>query len=221
MNKEEIFHYLAEQDVSILSELLQIAYDQMDTNQRRAVFGNIAKKIPSTEVDGTELLDEIKDFYSDSLAGQYYAPFEINSKNYSHIPEETEEWFETLGDFLTNSAKLTKQGNHQLAIDCFTVLYELIEHMENGEEIIFADECGSWMIPADEKIFLKAFLTSLAALKNAKGFTEVALPLIRRDSFMSFANKVYAFATKVANKDQKAFLVEEVKRQNVRTKPNR
>ena len=39
--------------------------------------------------------------------------------------------------------------------------------------------------------------------------------------FMSFANKVYAFATKVANKDQKAFLVEEVKRQNFRTKSNR
>ncbi len=86
-----------------------------------------------------------------SMAGVYYAPFKINSKNWSHIPDETREWFDRLGDLLQASAQLTAQGNHLHAVACFGTLYTLIAAMEDGEEIVFGDEIGSWMIPGDEK----------------------------------------------------------------------
>jgi hypothetical protein len=38
--------------------------------------------------------------------------------------------------------------------------------MERGEEIVFADEYGSWMIPGDEKTFVQAYVTSLAAVET-------------------------------------------------------
>jgi hypothetical protein len=91
--------------------------------------------------------------------------------------------------------------------------------MEDGdEEIVFADELGSWMIPGDEKIFVKAYLKSLSLTSSAEEFAKATLPLIRRDSYSSFANKIYATARRFANKEQKGYLQKEVERQNIRTK---
>src|SRR5712692_910872 len=158
----------------------------MSVNQRQTVFNSIIRGVPPSSVDGHELLKRIKKFHSDSLARQYYAPFEINSKNYTHIPDETEEWFEILGDLLEDSRKLTEQEEHALAVECFGLLYELIDHMEKGEEIVFADEFGSWMIPGDEKKFIAAYLSSLAVVASPESFTTTALPLLKRDSTYCF-----------------------------------
>lgn len=219
MDKARLFEILEKQDLSVLIDLLDLAYDEMDTNQRRSVFGEIVKKIPTSVIDAKELLKEIKVFHKKSLNGKYYAPFNVNSKNYMHIPEKTEEWFETLGDFLENSTRVVEQGEHLFAIKCFGLLYELIDKMEDGEEIVFADELGSWMIPGDEKKFISAYITSLASNSTPEEFTKVTLPLIRRDSCESFANKVYSSVIGAANKEQRAYLEGEIKRQNIETKP--
>lgn len=219
MDKIRLFEYLEEKDSSVLLKILKAAYDEMTINQRRVVFGKFIDEIPPASVDGEILLEKITIFYTESLDGEYYAPFDINSKNFMDIPEETEEWFEKLGDFLESSSQLTEQGHHSLAKQCFELLYELIDKMEAGEEIVFADELGSWMIAGDEKQFQTAYLTSLSAIATPEEFTEKALPLIRQDSYKSFANKVYSMAINIANEEQKAHLKAEIKRQNIKTRP--
>lgn len=218
MNKDRLFDHLATQPSSKLLELLNSAFDTMDTNQRHDVFGKIIKNIPPSHVDGKMLLTTIKEFYKKSMDGHYYAPFDINSKNFSHIPEETEEWFEEIGDYLEDSSRLTDQGDHKLAVQCFQMLHELIDIMESGEEIVFADEYGSWMITGDEKRFVRSFLTSLSAISKPEEYAIGAIPLIKRDSYESFHNKVYSTALKIATDDQKADLKREVKKQKVRTR---
>jgi len=217
VNEKQLFEFLKHQSAPALLALLQQAYREMSVAQRRAVFGSIVKGVPSSSVNGNELLKRIKIFHNDSLAGKYYAPFAINSKNFAHIPEETEEWFEVLGDLLADSAKLTVQGDHALAVECFGLLYQLIGRMEKGEEIVFADELGSWMIPGDEKKYIAAYLSSLATVTTPEAYTATVLPLIRRDSVQSFSGQVYSVAIRVANKEQGAYLKAEVKRQDVRT----
>jgi hypothetical protein len=219
MDKIRLFEYLEEKDSSVLLNILKAAYDEMTINQRRVVFGIFVEEIPPASIDGEILLEEITIFHTESLDGVYYAPFDINSKNFMDIPEETEEWFEKLGDFLESSSQLTIQGHHSLAIQCFELLYELIDEMESGEEIVFADELGGWMIPGDEKKFITAYLTSLSAITTPEEFTEKALPLIRQDSYESFANKVYTTAINIAKEKQKAYLKAEIKRQNIKTRP--
>jgi hypothetical protein len=167
-------------------------------------------------VDGKKLLRAIKKFQRESLAGAYYAPFDMNSKNYMFIPPETEAWFDRLGELLTTSVQLTKQKDHQLATACFRVLFELIDVMESGEEIVFADEYGSWMIPGDEKHYVAAYLKSLAATTSPEGFVAVALPLIRRDSGQNFVSEAYRSAIRVATKEQKVALEAEIGRLNIR-----
>ena len=167
MDQECLFATLGKQKKAILFGLLQDAYEAMNTEQRRHVFGEFAEQeLQSANINGHELLDRIQHFHRDSLNGVYYAPFDINSKNFTHIPEETEEWFDILGDCLKRSAKLTEQEDHVQAVECFTLLYALIDTMERGEEIVFADEYGSWMIPGDEKTFVQAYVTSLAAVET-------------------------------------------------------
>jgi hypothetical protein len=177
-----------------------------------------AQTLPVAPVDGKRLLRTIKRFRRGSLAGEYYAPFNVNSKNYRYIPPETEAWFDRLGELLASSTQLTQQKDHQLATACFSLLFELIDTMESGEEIVFADELGSWMIPGDEKRFTAAYLRSLAATATPEAFAAAAVPLIRRDSRQSFASEVDQSAVRVATKKQRACLEAEIDRQQIKTR---
>jgi hypothetical protein len=217
MDKTRLFEFLSIQDAPFLLGLLNDAYDQMDVDQRRWVFGRLVEELLPAQVDGEILLNRVEDFKRESLAGVYYAPFDINSKNFMHIPEETDEWFERLGDLLKASSQLTAQGGHLHAVTCFGILYELIDAMESGEEIVFADEIGGWMIPGDEKQYVAAYMTSLAATTAPEEFSAAALPLIRRDSWQSFSTQAYPAAIRVVNEAQRAHLEAEIGRQNVRT----
>jgi hypothetical protein len=158
MNKKRLFEYVKTQNQLKLLELLSLAFDTMDTNQRHDVFGKTAKEVPPSSVDGKEILTTIEQFYEKSMAGYYYEPFDINSKNFSDIPEETDAWFDEISDYLEDSSRLTDQGEHEMAVQCFKLLHELIDKMEDGDEIVFADEYGTWMITGDEKRFIKSYL---------------------------------------------------------------
>jgi len=218
MNETELFEGLDEKKKDELMELLRAAYRIMNTEQRRTVFGKTAEKVLSLQIDGKKLLKKVKQFHRDSLAGKYYASFDMNSKNFTHIPEETDEWFEALSDLLENSARLSKQGEHSLAVQCFMPLYELIEAVDSGCEIVFADELGSWMIPGDQKKFVNAYLRSLAQVSTPEEFTKAAVSLIREDSCgESFFHKVHSTALRVANKEQKNFLQTEIERHKIKT----
>jgi hypothetical protein len=68
----------------------------------------------------------------------------------------------------------------------------LMEAVDWGKEIIFAEEAGSWMIPADKKVWLQSYLTSLAASTTPEAFTAAALPILQWDSGNSFSGQVFA-----------------------------
>src|SRR5438067_1753309 len=166
MDKTRLFERLSTQDLSTLLGLLQVAYDVMTWDQREAVFGRYIEAAPPAAVEAVEgamLLEEVEVFHEESLAGAYYAPFAINSKNFMHIPDKTRVWFRRLGDLLEAGCRLTAQGEHQYAASCFGILYDLIDAMALGRKIVFGEEIGSWMIPGNAQDFVAAYMTSLAA----------------------------------------------------------
>jgi hypothetical protein len=61
-------------------------------------------------------------------------------------------------------------------------------------------------------------LTTFSHNSSAEDFAKATLPLIRRDSYSAFADKIYATARRFANKEQKAYLQKEVERHNIRIK---
>jgi hypothetical protein len=172
VNKEQLFAFFEQQDSPVRLQFLHASYDAMTTDQREAVFGEAVRQAKPLPVDGPSLLEQVRQFQCDSLAGNYYAPFDINSKNFTHVPEETKAWFDRLGDLLTDNARLSEQGDHTHAVACFRILYELIETMCSGEEIVFADEYGTWMIPVDEKKTIPAYLTSMVTVSRQWGVSD-------------------------------------------------
>jgi hypothetical protein len=219
MDKGQLFGFLSAQDPSTLLDLLSEAYDEMTIDQRRAVFGGLVRELPPAPVDGETVLNRVEKFHRQSLDGYYYEPFDINSKNWMHVPEGTEEWFEEMGDLLKASCQLTAQEDHRHAVACFRILYELIDKLREGEEIVFGDEIGSWMIPGNEKEHVAAYMTSLAAVASPEEFAAVAIPILRRDSYQSFWTQAYASAIRAADEAQRVYLEAEIQRQNIRTKP--
>jgi hypothetical protein len=79
-----------------------------------------------------------------------------------HIPTETENWFDEIGGFLDNACKLVDKGEKEEVLPSFKLLMDLIRRMENGEEIIFADEYGDWMITAKQD-YEKVYKTLIGA----------------------------------------------------------
>jgi hypothetical protein len=221
MDKATLMQQLSKQPTSIRLQLLSAAYDAMNDRQRQAVFGAYIRPQPEAPkaIIGQDLLQEIEQLRQDSLNRKYYAPFNMNSRNYRQIPEKTSAWFSQLGQFLTSSIALTDQGDHASAAACFGLLFELILAMENGKEIVFAEEVGSWMIRVDEKKVMAAYLKSLAAVASPEQYAAMVVPLIKRDSRQGFSGKVYLVALRAASKAQKASLLDEIERQQIETDP--
>jgi hypothetical protein len=63
-------------------------------------------------VDGKILAQCVEEFEDESLSGAYWAPFNVNSKNYRHIPAETTAWFECMAETLEDACRLGEQGDH-------------------------------------------------------------------------------------------------------------
>jgi hypothetical protein len=82
------------------------------------------------------------------------------------------------------------------------MLYELIEAMESGDEIVFGDEIGSWMIPIREEECVAAYLKAVAQIENAVGFANAAIEMLRRDKRHSFSLKVYPAALRCGTPEQ-------------------
>lgn len=102
-------------------------------------------------------------------------------------------------------------------IYCIAIAFLLIDRMNRGDEIIFADEYGTWMIPSDEKVFIRAYLRSLSAVSTPEEFVEAAMPLLERDSHESSHNKVYETAIQASGKEQKKALESAVRSLKART----
>jgi len=55
MNKDRLFDFLEKQDSSVLIELLENAYDKMNTNQRHEVFGGLKIETKPSDIASTLL----------------------------------------------------------------------------------------------------------------------------------------------------------------------
>ena len=210
MNRDKLFSYLKKQEANVLIELLESCFDAMSVQDIRNVFYHLEVEFVSQfPTDGNTVLTNIHLFHEKSLQGDYYAPFDINSKNCMDVPEETEMWFEKLAELLLECTQLSTQNDHAMAIECFNKLFTLIDRMESGDdEIVFADEYGMWMLPIHESPYIKAYLTSSAKILKPEEYVKAILPLVHRDSREGFYRKIYEYVVETANKRQKVLLDE-------------
>jgi len=214
-NEKKLFQLISKLKKVELLEYIKSCYYEMDDKQQRSIFGELYNKSVNKNRTPEKLYLEIKSFCEKSNAGYYYAPFNINSKNFMYTPNETDEWFDELSEYLDASSNLVKEKKYKIANNCFENLYSLIEKMEEGEEIVFADEYGTWMI-STELDYDEAYIKSLAKTKNEKEFTEKVIPLLIRDSYESFSSKIYKKIKKVSKIKQMREVDKEIELQEIK-----
>lgn len=202
INKATLFEAIDKMERTALLQLLQDAFENMNERTQRAVFGEIYKVHTKSERTPDDLLADIEAFYSRSLLGHYYAPFRINSKNFMDVPEETEEWFDKLGYYLDFTSELVAEKQYEAGIQCFKLLFELIDKMGDGEEIVFADELGDWMITTKTDYVEHYIIAVTHAAETTTEYVAALIPRLQEDSYFSFYNKVYKKIKKHASKEQ-------------------
>ena len=104
---------LKRQKKAVLLELLEQSFFAMEPKQQRAVFGETrpGNRRPPGPTGGGHCWRKWPEFDRDSRARKYYQSFMINSKNFNHIPDKTDEWFDRLGRPCSReTSKLTQQG---------------------------------------------------------------------------------------------------------------
>ncbi|MGB3852587.1 MAG: hypothetical protein WA958_21660 [Tunicatimonas sp.] len=216
VNEKTIFEIFKKLKKSELIEHLKSSFYEMDDRQRRDVFLELQNSVINKNLKPKELYPKILEFHKKSITGEYYAPFDINSNNFMHIPNETDEWFSELSYYLDETSKLVEKKEYGIANKCFEKLYESIEEMKDGE-VVFADEYGTWMI-STKLDYDNFYIISLSQTEDENKFAEKVVPLLRRDSYESLSSKIYSKIRKSANSKQFRKVQEEIKSKNIRIK---
>jgi len=218
INKKKLFSIINKLKKSELVALLEDAFDNMDGKTQRYAFGELYKKHTQKERTPKQLLERIKTFHTKSMNGHYYAPFDINSKNFSDIPKETDEWFDELADYLDFTSELVQKKEYETSLKCFKILFELIDRINNGEEIVFADELGDWMINTKKDHIEHYIIVLSKAVESIEDYVNILIPRIKSDSYFSFSDKVYKKVKKHSSSMQIKAINKEIKAQSIRTK---
>ena len=192
---------LKKQTKEQLISLLLESYEVLNKPQRNRFFETIYDKVKTPKFNAQNIHEEILKFYKESITGKYYAPFDINSKNFSDIPEETELWCDLLAKHFTNALELFDREEYEMATECFDKLYYIQVNM--CEEIVFAHELGTWMIPIKQATIIPKYIESMAKTKTAEGFKNGIKMLMDIDDYDYKKTKVLNKAMRVGTQEQK------------------
>ena len=188
-----------------LLQVLHDAYQQLPVSRVVSVFGEyvdlLALESPSTNAKGAapgRLLKAVKRFHVDSLAGQYYESFDVNSKNFMDTSEGTDLWINECNQLFDKCVQLSAKGHHTEARSAMDLLFELLAEIDRGNDeiIFFADEGGSWQVGLDEEKVMSAYFSSLAATATPEEYANSVRILIEehgsynREKFLKSARKV-------------------------------
>ena len=208
---EELEPGLRQLEKEALLEVLHAAYQALPATRLATVFGDhielkSPKAIPkAAQEEGLSgVLEGVEFFRAQSLAGEYYESFAVNSRNFSEQSAGTERWIEECNELFGECVQLSQQGQHEEACQGMELLFELLAEIDTGSDLIifFADEPGSWQVGiADEKI-LPAYFTSLAAIAEPEDYaTKVAATIQEYGAYNS--SKYFEIARQVATSAQR------------------
>ena len=218
INKEKLFQELDKLNKNQLIILLEDVFDDMAGNTQRRIFDKLINLTTERERTPEKLVVDIEIFYSKSMSGYYYAPFNMTSKNFSYIPEGTEEWFNEISEYLDSVSEIIMEKKYNIGLKCFELLFELIDKMESGEEIVFAHELGDWMLSAKSDYTEKYIVALSQEIKQTEDYVNLIIPMIKSDSYYSFSKQVYKKVKKHSSVVQLEAINNEIKSQSIRLK---
>jgi hypothetical protein len=133
-------------------------------------------------VEEVGLLARVRAFAEATCTGEYYEPFDVNSKTYTKLSRGTLAWISTFLRLLDRCVAAAGKVDRSEVLEAMSILFDLLEQLDRcGEEVLFfADEGGSWLVGVDWKQVLAAWLRVLAEATNPERFAAAVLERHRR-----------------------------------------
>ncbi len=170
-----------------------------DFVQLDAASKGTAKMVP--------VLDEVRKFHAESIAGRYNESFAVNSKNFTEKSRGTEAFIAEFDRLLCKCLRAAENEPRTPVRDAFEHLFGLLRRIDegNGDIIFFADEGGSWQVGVDWHAALPAYFRCLADSASAEEFAQSVDEAIR--DFADYERPRHLTAARrAANATQRAAL---------------
>ena len=153
------------------------------------------------------LLDEVRKFHAESLDGEYYESFNVNSKNFMDLSEGTETFIAEFDRLLGKCVRASAKRSLGPVREAFELLFDLLRRIDEDPDsvVFFADEAGSWQVGVDWREALPAYFQCLASTTSGEDYAcEVDRAIT---DFADYERpKHLAAARRVASAEQKAAL---------------
>ena len=128
------------------------------------------------------LLARVRSFERTSLAGDYYDPFDVNSKNCMDKSSGTIAWIAECNRLLDLCVVQAQTGDAAEARQSFDIIFGLLDEIDayRDDIIFFADEAGAWQVGVDWEKLLPSWFKVLSATAKPDEYAKRVVDLLNR-----------------------------------------
>jgi len=129
-----------------------------------------------------KLLARVRSFERTSLAGDYYDPFDVNSKNCMNKSSGTMAWIAECNRLLDLCVVQAQTGDAAEARQSFDIIFGLLDEIDacRDDIIFFADEAGAWQVGVDWEKLLPSWFKVLSATAEPDEYAKRVVDLLNR-----------------------------------------
>lgn len=149
----------------------------------------------------------VEAFARASLAGEYYEPFDVDSRNSTQRSAGTLSWTAECRRLFERCARADSSAAPTEVRGAFEVLFDLLDRVDEGQDdvVFFADEGGSWQVGVDWEAVLPAWFGVLSATAQPEEFARLVVERVSRHCSHKAAG-LLASAGRAATPAQRAAL---------------
>jgi len=118
------------------------------------------------------LLEEVESFRAESIGGEFYVGFDVNSRNCREQSRGTDEFIAEFDCLVAKCVREAEAEPCQAVTQAFEVLFSVLRAIDEGNDdvLFFADEGGSWSVGVDWRKVLPAYFLCLAQTASAEEY---------------------------------------------------
>jgi hypothetical protein len=175
-----------------------------------SLFGQYIDVSSLRAADGAlegSLRASVEAFAQASLSGQYYEPFEVDSRNFTQRSAGTLSWTAECRRLFERCARDDSSVAPTEIRGAFGTLFGLLDRVDEclDDVVFFADEAGSWQVGVDWEGVLPAWFAVLATTAEPEEFARHVVERVRRHCSHK-ASELLAIAGTAATPAQRAAL---------------
>jgi hypothetical protein len=153
------------------------------------------------------LLAKVQSFERTSLAGDYYEPFDVNSKNCTKKSSGTIAWIAECNRLLDLCVAQPRRGGASELRQSFDIIFGLLDEIDTCRDniIFFADEAGAWQVGVDWENVLPSWFKVLSEIAKPKEYATRIVDLLNHHCKYE-SPRMFAMARKFATPAQERAL---------------